>query len=117
MLNQMKKPILEGFGRRNDTLEAIRIERALKRAADEKAARVARARPQAVPMAPGQRELNYYAQAARSFTPAQRRRAEKKERRVSALVKAGVANVIEASGWRSRGSVVSTATGDRGSEA
>lgn len=78
MRPQMKRPILEGFGHRNNTVEAIRTDRVLRQAASELETKAARARPQTAPTDPGQRQLNYTA-SGRPLTPAQRRRAEKKE--------------------------------------
>ena len=109
MLTQMKKPLYSGFGRRNNTVEALRVARTLKQAADEIAAQKARTRPQALPMAPAQRSLHYIAQTGRRVTPAQRRRADKKGFRFKVLVGSAIDKVIGASGWHSRGSDASTA--------
>lgn len=100
MRSKMKRPTLGGVGLRNDTVEAVRQARVLELAADEAAARAARARPQAIPMAPERRSENYVALLGRRITPAQRRRTEKKQHRFLAR---------EGAAWHSHGSDVLTA--------
>jgi hypothetical protein len=78
MQPQMKKPMYSGFGQRNNTTEALKIDRALKAQAEHDTEKLRKQRPQALPMAPGQRALTYIGRRA---TPAQRRRVEKKSYR------------------------------------
>jgi hypothetical protein len=77
----MKKPMYSGFGRRNNTPEALKVERALKLQSKLDAEILRKQKLQPAPMVPGHRALNYIAQTGARITPAQRRRAEKKSYR------------------------------------
>ncbi len=107
MRSQTKRPAIPGIGQRNGVLEGLRTQRVLAAAAKD----TAKKRQTALPMLPESRLYVYHTQnQGRPLTPAQRRRSEKKANRLSALVRAGIFNTIEASGWHNPGSAASTAT-------
>jgi hypothetical protein len=101
MRPQMKTPILEGLGHRNDTVEAIKVARTLK-LQDELDAKILRKqKPEPAPMLSTARVAVYHTQnGGRSFTPAQLRRGLKKERRHgSAIVPSTISEGADLSDW------------------
>jgi hypothetical protein len=83
----MKRPAIEGLGRRNDTVEAIKVVRTLKLQAELDAEILHKQKPEPAPMFSTARLAVYHTQnGGRPLTPAQSRRGLKKERRHGAAI-------------------------------
>jgi hypothetical protein len=77
MLSKMKRPFYQGVGRRNSTVEALRVDRVLKEAAQLVEEKARAARPQARAWTPPAGDCRRRHPPGQ-ITPAQRQRAEKK---------------------------------------